>query len=604
MAAGGAYSRQASSPVFGGATGEMPDFPSLPLASCFAAGMTALSACAALIARERDGGLGQRIEIPLSDALLEGSGILTTRVEKQAPMRGGVFAPGLYRSRDDQVMCFTSGAFRHLAGLARISGNGAWTEDGTLDWHALRTDPEAPARWRATLVSLFATREADEWEALLRPAGIPIARLRTTREWLREPAAEAAGCVVEQDDGAGRPVRTLRQAVDFEPAAPVPLPAGFAGLPGDAAADRDQGARPVPGGGRPHRHPPADRPRGRGHQGRHRPGRGPLGLRRAAVPRLPEPREEGGDPQPQDAGRPAAVRRPGGRRRHARHQRLGGPAARDGAVRRRAAPAQPGPRLHLPEPLRRHRAVGRLQGLRRDRQLRHRRLIAHGGLGDRPVGRAPGQRPALALHRLHGRRAQRLRGRRRPLRPRPARPHLPGEYQPRPDRPAGADALRRRRGGRGPVPRAGHVLGDLPNLRGRRPARVRRHSRRRPARGAAPPGRRLGRPTSRPGSLPTPPKPPCARSASAGPRPARSKPPPRPWRPTASGRGAACVSSGRRRTSAPSSPRPRSRVSPAPPRWPATPPASSARASPTGGQNRHPPPRPVRCRRFAHGQFT
>ena len=119
MAAGGAYARQASSPVFGGATGEMPDFPSLPLASCFAAGMTALSACAALIARERDGGLGQRIEIPLSDALLEGSGILTTRVEKQAPMRGGVFAPGLYRSRDDQVMCFTSGAHRHLVGLAR-----------------------------------------------------------------------------------------------------------------------------------------------------------------------------------------------------------------------------------------------------------------------------------------------------------------------------------------------------------------------------------------------------------------------------------------------------------------------------------------------------
>ena len=237
LAAGGAYSRQASSPVFGGTTGEMPDFPSLPLASCFAAGMTALSACAALIARERDGGLGQRIEIPLSDALLEGSGILTTRVEKQAPMRGGVFAPGLYRSRDGQVMCFTSGAHRHLVGLARVSGNEAWIEDGSVDWAALRNDPDAPAVWRAKLVGLFATRDADEWEALLRPAGIPIARLRTTREWLREPVAEAAGCVVEQHDDAGRPVRTLRQAVDFAPAAPVsPVslvspPPGFAGLP-------------------------------------------------------------------------------------------------------------------------------------------------------------------------------------------------------------------------------------------------------------------------------------------------------------------------------------------------------------------------------------
>jgi crotonobetainyl-CoA:carnitine CoA-transferase CaiB-like acyl-CoA transferase len=243
LAAGGAYlptsppstpTRQAGSPIFTGTTGQAPDFPSLPLASCFAAGLAALSACAALIARERDGGLGQRIEIPLSDALLEASGILTTRVEKQAPMRGGVFAPGLYRSRDDQVLCFTSGVFRHLEGLARISGNAAWLEDGTLDWHALRTDPEAPARWRATLVGLFATRDADEWEALLRPAGLPVARLRTTREWLREPAAAAAGCVVEQDDGTGRPVRTLGAAVDFEPTAPVAAPPSPVGLPDGA----------------------------------------------------------------------------------------------------------------------------------------------------------------------------------------------------------------------------------------------------------------------------------------------------------------------------------------------------------------------------------
>ena len=78
----------------------------------------------------------------------------------------------------------------------------------------------------------------------------------------------------------------------------------------------------------------------------------------------------------------------------------------------------------------------------------------------------------------------------------------------------------------------------------------------------------------------------CARSASAGRRPARSKRLPRLWRPTASGRGAACASSGRRRTSAPSSRRARSRVSPAPRRWPATPPASSAWASRTGGQHR------------------
>jgi crotonobetainyl-CoA:carnitine CoA-transferase CaiB-like acyl-CoA transferase len=233
MAAGGGYSGRADSPIWDGVTGETPNFPSLPLASCFAAGMTALSACAALITRDRDGGLGQRIETPLSDALLEASGIMTTWVEKPVPMRGGCFAPGLYRSRDDKVMCFTSGVHRHLTGLARISGNEAWIEDGTLDWAALRHDPEASERWRDKLVSLFATRDADDWEALLRPAGIPIARLRTTREWLREPAAAAAGCVVEQDDGAGHAVRTLGPAVDFAPATAAAARTGFGGHPDD-----------------------------------------------------------------------------------------------------------------------------------------------------------------------------------------------------------------------------------------------------------------------------------------------------------------------------------------------------------------------------------
>ena len=401
--------------------------------------MTALSACAALIARERDGGLGQRIEIPLSDALLEGSGILTTRVEKQAPCGAASSRPGSTGRATTRCMCFTSGAFRHLAGLARVSGNEAWLEDGSLDWAALRTDPEAPAAWRAKLVSLFATRDADEWEALLRPAGIPIAQLRTTREWLREPAAEAAGCVTEQDDGAGHPVRTLRQAVDFEPlSCPASARArpGFAGLPGT---------------------PPLR-------------GMKVLDLCRVvAAPTVTRLLTDLGaevikvDIDPAEArsaydeplfhvylnrgkkGLILNLKTPADRKRFdalvADADMLvtnvsAGRLPEDGAVARRAAPAQPGARLHLPEPLRRHRAVGRLQGLRRDRQLRHRRLVAHGGLGDRPVGRAPGQRPALALHRLHGRRAQRLRGRRRPLRPRPARPHLPGEHQPGPDRPA------------------------------------------------------------------------------------------------------------------------------------------------------------------------
>ena len=219
----------------------------------------------------------------------------------------------------------------------RASPGSAATRPGsrTAPWtgRALRTDPEAPARWRAKLVSLFATRDADEWEALLRPAGVPIAKLRTTREWLREPAAEAAGCVTEQDDGAGHPVRTLKQAVDFGPAASVSAPPGFAGPPGT---------------------PPLR-------------GMKVLDLCRVvAAPTVTRLLTDLGaevikvDIDPAEArsaydeplfhvylnrgkkGLILNLKTPAGRkrfdalvaeRRHARHQRLGGPAARDGAIR-------------------------------------------------------------------------------------------------------------------------------------------------------------------------------------------------------------------------------------------------------------------------------
>jgi len=79
--------------VFGGATGKIPDFPSLPRASCFGRRMAApvrLRRADRPRARRR---LGQRIEIPLSAALICQRDP-HHRVEKQAPMRGGVVAPG------------------------------------------------------------------------------------------------------------------------------------------------------------------------------------------------------------------------------------------------------------------------------------------------------------------------------------------------------------------------------------------------------------------------------------------------------------------------------------------------------------------------------
>src|SRR5262249_48521426 len=156
---------------------------SLPLASCFAAGLAALSASAALVARARDGGIGQRIEVPLADALLEASSIVSTTTEVRGPPEPiFAFAPALYRSRDDRVLCCTIVVYRHLVALAQAAGRGDWVRLDFIDFDGLRAEPERAARLKAELVALFATRDAAEWEAILRPAGVPIAMMRTTRE--------------------------------------------------------------------------------------------------------------------------------------------------------------------------------------------------------------------------------------------------------------------------------------------------------------------------------------------------------------------------------------------------------------------------------------
>jgi crotonobetainyl-CoA:carnitine CoA-transferase CaiB-like acyl-CoA transferase len=229
MAAGGGYCSNISTAIWTGTVGEMPPFSSLPLASCFAASLAALSASAALIARERDGGAGQRIEIPLSDALLEGSGILMTQIEKPGPGLGPGFAPAVYRARDNRVLMLSIAVYRHLPMLAKAAGRQDLIDNGFLSWERYQSDPNFTAEIRQFLIDLFATRDGDDWVALLHPAGIPVDLVRTTREWLRTPAAETSGCVVEQTEADGRKVRTLGPAVDFQPATPMARAAGFEG---------------------------------------------------------------------------------------------------------------------------------------------------------------------------------------------------------------------------------------------------------------------------------------------------------------------------------------------------------------------------------------
>jgi crotonobetainyl-CoA:carnitine CoA-transferase CaiB-like acyl-CoA transferase len=216
MAAGSAYWRPTEkSQFFDHTIGALPPFSSLPIASVFAAGLGALAVAGALVARDRDGA-GQHIEVPLSDALLEASGIASTTIARPEPF-GPVMAFGaaIYRARDARVLCVPIVVHRHLAALAQAAGKHHWIESGLIDYERLLSDPDLAAKLKAEIIAMFAERDGEEWERIFQAAGVPLGLMRSTREWLRHPAAQASGCVVTQEDPRFGSVRTAGKAVEF-----------------------------------------------------------------------------------------------------------------------------------------------------------------------------------------------------------------------------------------------------------------------------------------------------------------------------------------------------------------------------------------------------
>jgi crotonobetainyl-CoA:carnitine CoA-transferase CaiB-like acyl-CoA transferase len=224
LAAAGAYSLDVSSALIPGADGppDRPAFSPLALASVFGASEGAMAICAALIARERDG-FGQRIEVPLFDALFEAIGLRGLSYERNGPFYTDM-GSGFFRCSDGKFIVFVATWFRHLEWFARGAGVGAWIDEGLVDYDRLMSDPDAVAELRRRLIELFATRPAPEWEQLLRDHGCTVSMLRSTTEWLAEPQATASGTFADVRDPVLGPVRVPGTAVRLHgfPSARIP----------------------------------------------------------------------------------------------------------------------------------------------------------------------------------------------------------------------------------------------------------------------------------------------------------------------------------------------------------------------------------------------
>lgn len=205
-----------------------PTYTAVPIASNFAAFLGAVGVVAALTARHRTG-RGQRVEVPLFHAMFEAIGaagaFLTPQgVRREAPLTAN--GSGTYRCADGRYVQFNpiGSSGRFLRWFLDAAGATAWTAEGLTDARRLQAEPALAARLRERLGDLFLTRPASDWEELATNAGVPLARIRTTAEWLTCEHAQASGQVVCAEDPMLGPVWLPGRSVGTagEAAAPPP----------------------------------------------------------------------------------------------------------------------------------------------------------------------------------------------------------------------------------------------------------------------------------------------------------------------------------------------------------------------------------------------
>jgi crotonobetainyl-CoA:carnitine CoA-transferase CaiB-like acyl-CoA transferase len=213
MAAAGAYSLDVSASVIpgGAGAGAAPVFSALPLASVFGALEGAMAVVAALVARDRDG-RGQRVEVPLFDALFEAIGLRGLSYERNGPAFTD-FGSGFYHCADGTYFTFIASWFHHLERFVDAAGVGSWVDDGVVDHDRLWADPAVLQELQDRLAALFATHPAKHWEDLARAHGCTVGMLRSTREWMAEPQAVLSGSFVDAVDPILGPVRVPGAAV-------------------------------------------------------------------------------------------------------------------------------------------------------------------------------------------------------------------------------------------------------------------------------------------------------------------------------------------------------------------------------------------------------
>ena len=205
-----------------------PFYSAVPLASNFAGLLGATGVVLALIARHRTG-KGQRVEVPLFDAmftLIGHSGAYVNEKGLHPPSPIHLRGSGAFRCKDGKYVQFDTSSARHLVWFAREAGITDWGPE-LLDISRLK-DEVVNQQLHARLRELFLTRTAEEWEDVGNRAGAAIGWCRTVSEWIATDHARSTKAVVQVDDP------------ELGPTWMAGLPIHLSETPGDPSRPRHQ----------------------------------------------------------------------------------------------------------------------------------------------------------------------------------------------------------------------------------------------------------------------------------------------------------------------------------------------------------------------------
>lgn len=236
-----------------------PAYTAIPMASAYGGVLGSLAASLGLYRRQRTG-RGQHIEVPLADCVMAAMALLTCKIEGQPSrynfppidnavlnlvfpalrdLRGGMtedhvaqiaeFVRGhanptinFYECADGRILfvCAPDHVYQNRAFLQALGvydtaiAEGMVSETPYVEHDAGNNVNKAASltpAWRARLIELIGkaakTRPAAEWEATMRAANVPASMVRTSAEWLADPAIREAGITTDLDDPVRGPVR-------------------------------------------------------------------------------------------------------------------------------------------------------------------------------------------------------------------------------------------------------------------------------------------------------------------------------------------------------------------------------------------------------------